>query len=71
MDLAESIKLLREGIDGVEGLDVPKHDYRGLSYTGGNLTGVVYKTGGASGTIVASLTMAYDGSGNLISVTKS
>lgn len=55
----------------VEGLRIPLHDYVALSYTGSNLTGVVYKTGGSGGTTVATLTLAYDGSNNLISVTKS
>jgi hypothetical protein len=55
----------------VTGLEIPEHDYIALSYTGANLTGVVYKTGGSSGTTVATLTLAYDGSGNLTSVTKS
>lgn len=55
----------------VEGLSIPVHDYIALSYTGSNLTGVVYKTGGASGTTVATLTLAYDGSSNLVSVTRS
>lgn len=53
------------------GLEIPAHDYLSLSYTGSNLTGVVYKTGGASGTTVATLTLGYDGSNNLTSVTKS
>jgi hypothetical protein len=55
----------------LEGLGIPVHDYIDLSYTGTNLTGVVYKTGGSGGTTVATLTLAYDGSNNLISVTKS
>jgi hypothetical protein len=55
----------------VTGLEIPEHDYIDLSYTGSNLTGVVYKTGGAAGTTVATLTLAYDGNDNLISVTKS
>lgn len=54
-----------------EGLSVPAHDHVTLGYTTGNLTSVVYRTGGAGGTVVATLTLAYDGSGNLISVTKS
>jgi hypothetical protein len=58
-------------IPTVEGLSIPEHDYIALSYTGTNLTGVVYKEGGASGTTVATLTLAYDGSDNLTSVTKS
>jgi len=55
----------------VTGLEIPDHDYIDLSYTGSNLTGVVYKTGGSGGATVATLTLAYDGSNNLISVTKS
>jgi hypothetical protein len=58
-------------IPTIEGLEIPAHDYIALTYTGTNLTGVVYKTGGASGTTVATLTLAYDGSDNLTSVTKS
>lgn len=58
-------------VDALEGLDIPAHDYISLSYTGSNLTGVVYKSGGSGGTTVATLTLAYDGSNNLISVTKS
>jgi hypothetical protein len=55
----------------VNGLSVPEHDYIALSYTGSNLTGVVYKTGGSGGTTVATLVLTYDGSNNLTSVTKS
>lgn len=55
----------------VQGLEIPVHDYISLSYTGSNLTGVVYKSGGAGGTTVATLTLAYDGNSNLTSVTKS
>jgi len=47
------------------------YDYIDMSYTGANLTTVVYKLGGASGTTVVTLTLAYDGSNNLISVTRS
>lgn len=52
------------------GLEIPAHDYIGLAYTGSNLTTVEYKTGGAGGTTVATLTLAYTGS-QLDSVTKS
>ena len=55
----------------VAGLSIPDNDYIALSYTSSNLTGVVYKTGGSGGTTVATLTLAYDGSNNLTSVTKS
>jgi len=57
-------------IPTVEGLSIPEHDYIALTYTGANLTGVEYKDGGAGGTTVATLTLAYDGS-QLMSVTKS
>lgn len=57
--------------DSVANSLVPSsYDYIGLSYTGSNLTGVVFKTGGATGTLVSTLTLAYDISDNLISVTK-
>ena len=55
----------------VAGLSIPEHDYSSLSYTGTNLTGVIYKTGGSGGTTVATLTLVYDGNDNIISVTKS
>jgi hypothetical protein len=44
------------------GFDIPPFDYISLSYTGDNLTGVVYKTGGSGGTTVATLTLTYTGS---------
>jgi hypothetical protein len=52
----------------VTGFSIPKHDYVELSYTGSDMTGVTYKLGG---TTVATLTLTYDGSGNLLTVTKS
>jgi hypothetical protein len=55
----------------LQGLEIPAHDYIGMTYTGSNLTGVVYKDGGSGGTTVATLTLTYDGSSNLTSVTKS
>jgi hypothetical protein len=62
---------IKASSSSISGMAVPSHNYMSLSYTGSNLTGVVYKTGGSSGTIVATLTLAYDGSGNLTSVSKS
>jgi len=63
------------GQDGVlqnlGGLNVPTHDYISLGWTGSNLTQVVYKKGGSGGTVVATLDLGYDGSDNLITVTKS
>ena len=58
-------------VNTLNGLQVSGHDYIALSYNGSTLTGVVYKTGGAGGTTIATLTLAYDGSNNLTSVTKS
>jgi hypothetical protein len=52
-------------VNVLTGLEIPEHDYIDLSYTGSNLTGVVYKTGGSGGTTVATLTLAYDGNDNL------
>lgn len=53
------------------GLNIPLHDYVSCSYTGANLTGVVFKVGGSGGDTVATLALTYDGSGNLLTVTKS
>lgn len=60
-----------EPIPMIAGLEIPAHDYISLSYTGADLTGVVYKDGGSSGTTVATLTLTYDASGYLSSVAKS
>ena len=46
------------------------YDYIALSYTGSNLTSVVFKTGGSGGTTVATLVLVYTGA-VLDSVTKS
>jgi hypothetical protein len=46
-----------------------EYDYVELSYTGDDLTGVVYKLGGVSGTVVSTLTLGYS-NGNLVSVAK-
>ena len=54
-----------------EGLEIPTHDYIANTYTGSNLTQAVFRRGGASGTIVATLTLTYDGSSNLLTVTRS
>jgi hypothetical protein len=58
-------------IPTIQGLQIPAHNYVSLGYTGSNLTSAVYKTGGAAGTVVATLTLTYDGSNNLTSITKS
>jgi hypothetical protein len=54
-----------------DGLEIPTHDYIANTYTGSDLTQTVFRRGGASGKIVATLTLTYDGSNNLLTVTKS
>jgi len=48
-------------LNSINGFDIPNHDYIALGYTGTNLTTVTYKTGGAGGTVVGLLTLAYTG----------
>lgn len=53
------------------GISVPEHDYIQMTNNAsGNPTQVVYRNGGPSGTIVATVTMNYDGNGYLTSVSK-
>ena len=68
--MAADLAATKASAASIAGLSIPANDFIALSYTGANLTGVVYKTGGSGGTTVATLTLAYSGS-NLISVTKS
>lgn len=51
------------------GFPIPTYDYIDNTYVGGNLTQTVYRRGGASGTIVGTVTMTYDGNGNLLTAT--
>ena len=67
---AADLAATKSSAASIAGMAIPANDYIALSYTSGNLTGVVYKSGGASGTTVATLTLAYTGS-DLVSVTKS
>jgi len=57
-------------LQGIAGLVPSQYDYIAMTYTGDNLTGVVFKVGGSNGTIVATLTLDYTGV-VLNSVTKS
>jgi hypothetical protein len=54
-----------------DGLEIPTHDFITNTYTGSNLTQTVFKRGGSSGKTVATLTLTYDGSNNLLTVTRS
>jgi hypothetical protein len=47
------------------------YDYIGLSYSGSNLSQVIYKNGGSGGATVSTLSLGYDTASNLISVLKS
>ena len=49
---------------------IPPYDYSINTWTGSNLTQIGYKQGGASGVTVATVTMTYDGSGNLLTYTR-
>lgn len=50
-----------------------QHDYIALTYVGAttDISTITYKDGGVSGTTVATLTLGYDGSNRLTSVTRS
>jgi YD repeat-containing protein len=53
------------------GISVPEHDYISITNdVDGNPTTVVYRAGGASGQIVSTVNMTYDGNGFLTSVTR-
>lgn len=68
-NLYDTLNIGNAYLGGIAGLVPSAFDYISLSYTGSNLTGVVYKLGGSGGTTVATLTIAYSGS-NITSVTK-
>lgn len=42
-----------------------------VTYTGLNATTIVYKTGGISGLVVATLVLTYDGNNNVLTVERS
>lgn len=54
----------------VTGIVPAPFDYISCTYTGADLTSVVYKTGGSGGTTVATLTMTYS-NGVLLTTTRS
>ena len=54
----------------VPGLAIPEHDYVSLTYSGVNLSGVVYRSGGVNGVVVTTLTLSYSGN-DLITIAKS
>lgn len=66
-----NLESINAGIETLNSLVPSVYDYIALSYTSGNLSTAVYKHGGAGGTVVSTLTLTYDGSNNLLTVTKS
>ncbi|PWB94926.1 hypothetical protein [Methylosinus sporium] len=73
-DAVKKLKDLGDGsyADVVSTVDWPgQWDYLENTYSGTNLTQTVYKIGGSGGTIIGTLTMTYDASGNLLTVTRS
>jgi len=54
----------------VRGLAIPEHDYVTLTYSGTNVIGIVYRSGGANGLVVTTLTLSYTGD-NLTTIAKS
>jgi chromosome segregation ATPase len=64
---------LAQKLKSASALVTEPFDYISLSYVGATtkILTVVYKIGGAAGTVVATLTLGYDGSDRLTSVTRS
>ena len=57
------------------GFDIGVYDYIALTYVAagngaGEIETVIYKTGGSGGSIVATLTLAYNASNEISSITK-
>jgi len=62
-------------VKDIAGLYIPSHDYVSMTYVAsgngvGEIETVTYKEGGASGVTVATLTLGYNGSNQLVSITK-
>lgn len=49
-------------------LGIPSHDYIENTYTGDNLTQVIYRRGGSSGRIVGTILLTYDSNGNVLTL---
>jgi hypothetical protein len=58
----------QQRVQVIGGFQIPPYDYVEFGYTGTDVTAITYKTGGASGTVLATLALAYSG-GNILSVT--
>lgn len=71
VELANKTNALIPSILSGEIITQTAFDFIGLTYTDANLTSVIYRTGGAGGSIVKTLTLGYDGTDRLTSVTSS
>ena len=62
-------------VQNVAGLYIPPHDYLSMTYVAsgngaGEIETITYKEGGASGTVVATMSLTYDSNSKLSAVTK-
>ena len=65
--VASNVVLVAQGPDGKPALlaeNKPASDYQGYTFTNGNCTQIIYKQGGANGTLVLTETFTYDNDGN-------
>lgn len=70
--LVPIVKLANENLNTnqINALIPSAYDYVSLSYTGSNLTGAVFKTGGSGGTTIATLVITYNVSDDIETVTR-
>ena len=54
-----------------EGFEIPTHDHEEFVWAYGNVDQILYRRGGASGKVVATVTYTYDGSGNVLTASRS
>lgn len=70
--VVSNVVAVAQGPDGKPALlseNKPSWDYRAFTYTGTNVTTIVYKRGGSGGTTVMTETFTYDGNDNVLTQT--
>lgn len=70
--IVSNVVAVAVGPDGKPALmaeNKPAWDYRAFTYTGTNVTTIVYKRGGSGGTTVLTETFTYDGNDNVLTQT--
>ncbi len=75
MQRASDDALLNETLEAIAGLVTDPYDYVALTYVAagngaGEIETVTYKTGGAGGLTVATITITYDADDNISTITK-